>query len=228
MKILLLGGTGLIGKQVLLSLVFYPQVKKTILWARVEKTDSNPNVPIELVHVSFESFKAGKVQVPDGLDAVICCLGTTIKVAGSEEKFREIDYEYPLLVAKQAKAKKVKTFLIVTAMGSDPNSSLFYNRVKGEIERDLSSLEFPYLGIFRPSLLLGDRKEIRVGEKIGEIISAIIPFGLLGLNRFKPILAEFVARSMVKTLLGEASEMHKISVVKIFENDELWELGKNH
>jgi uncharacterized protein YbjT (DUF2867 family) len=227
MKILLLGGTGLVGKQVLLSLVFYPQVIKTIVWARVDKTDTKPNVPIELVRVSWESFKAGQVEVPDGIDAVLCCLGTTIKVAGSQEKFREIDYEYPLLVAKQAKEKNVKTFLIITAMGSDPNSGLFYNRVKGEVERDIASLGFPFFGIFRPSLLLGDRKEIRMGEKIGEIVSSVIPFGILGLQKYKPILAEVVARAMVKCLLGEASLPNSKPVVKIFENDELWEMGKN-
>ncbi|TGL35720.1 NAD-dependent epimerase/dehydratase family protein [Leptospira perdikensis] len=228
MKILLLGGTGLIGKQVLLSLVFYPQIKKVIVWARNSQSASNPNVPIEVVQVNWEDFQSGKVSIPDGLDAVFCCLGTTINKAGSQEKFKEIDYEYPLLAAKQAKTKKVPGFYIITAMGSDSNSSIFYNRVKGEIETELRNLQFPFLGIFRPSLLIGEREEVRVGEKVGEFLGNLIPFGLLGLKKYKPIPGEYVAKSMIHSLLHDKPEPNTSATVKIYENDVLWEIGKDH
>ncbi|EMY62162.1 Rossmann-fold NAD(P)-binding domain-containing protein [Leptospira terpstrae] len=228
MKILLLGGTGLIGKQVLLSLVFYPQIKKVIVWARNSPSTSNPNVPIEVVQVKWEDFQSGKVSVPDGIDAVFCCLGTTINKAGSQEKFKEIDYEYPLLAAKQAKEKKIPGFYIITAMGSDPNSSIFYNRVKGEIELELRQLQFPFLGIFRPSLLIGEREEVRVGEKVGEFLGNLIPFGLLGLKKFKPIPGEYVAKSMIHSLLHDKPEKGSAPQVKVYENDVLWEIGKDH
>lgn len=228
MKILLLGGTGLVGKQVLLSLLFYPQIKKVIVWARHFETSSKPNLPIEVVKVTWEDLQSGKVSVPDGIDAVFCCLGTTIGKAGSQEKFKDIDFEYPLLAAKQAKEKKIPGFYVITAMGSDSNSSIFYNRVKGELEKELSALQFPFLGIFRPSLLLGEREELRIGEKLGEIMGHLIPFGLLGLKKYKPIPAEFVAKSMIHSFLKDKPASGEGPTVKIYENDILWEIGKDH
>lgn len=228
MKILLLGGTGLVGKQVLLSLLFYTQIKKVIVWARHFENSSKPNLPIEVIKVTWDDFQTGKVSVPDGIDAVFCCLGTTIGKAGSQEKFREIDYDYPLLAAIQAKEKNVPGFYIITAMGSDANSSIFYNRVKGELEKELMALSFPFLGIFRPSLLIGEREELRIGEKVGEVIGHIIPFGLFGLKKYKPIQAEYVAKSMIYSLLKDKPTNPSKPMVKIYENDILWEIGKDH
>jgi len=224
-NLLLLGGTGLIGTEVLKSLLFYPQIQKTIVWARNGNADTNGR-PIEVQSVTWESFSSGEVKFPKEIDAVICCLGTTIKKAGSQEKFKEVDYEYPLLAAKKAKEAGVKAFLIVTAMGSEANSLVFYNRVKGEIERDLSALGFPFLGIFRPSLLIGDRKEVRMGEKIGEFVGAFLPFTLLGLKKYKPIHADFVARSMLKNLVNKFESLNKEPEILIIENDQMLELGK--
>ncbi len=227
-NILLLGGTGLIGTEVLKSILLYPEIQKTIVWARALPT-TNAGKPIEVQSVTWESFSNGDVEFPKNIDAVICCLGTTIKKAGSQEKFREVDFDYPLLAAKKAKQAGVKAFLIVTAMGSDANSLVFYNKVKGEIERELTSLGFSYLGIFRPSLLLGDRKEVRMGEKIGEVIGALVPFSLIGLKKYKPIYAEFVARSIIKTLISKGKQLEnpETHLVEILENDVMLELGKN-
>jgi len=228
LNLLLLGGTGLVGSEVLKSLIFYPRISKTIVWVR-NATLKPTQGPIQLETVTWESFSSGKVVFPTNIDAVICCLGTTIKKAGSQEKFKEVDYDYPLLAAKKAKEAGVKAFIIVTAMGSDANSLVFYNRVKGEIERELAALEFPYLGIFRPSLLLGERQEVRMGERIGEAVSALSPFGLFGLNRYKPIHADFVARSMLKTVLSKEDQFVKnaVSITEIIENDEMLRLGKD-
>jgi uncharacterized protein YbjT (DUF2867 family) len=228
LNILLLGGTGLIGTEVLKSILFYPQIQKTIVWARASVPNSM-NAPIEVQSVTWEMFAKGEVTFPKGIDAVICCLGTTIKKAGSQEKFRQVDYEYPLLAAQKAKQNGVKAFLIVTAMGSDANSLVFYNKVKGEVERELGMLGFAFLGIFRPSLLIGDRKEIRMGEKIGEAVASIIPFSLLGIKKYKPIHADFVARSMIKTLLSktESIESTTAPVIEIIENDRMLDLGKD-
>ncbi|TGM05514.1 nucleoside-diphosphate sugar epimerase [Leptospira jelokensis] len=228
MKILLLGGTGLVGKQVLLSLLFYPQIKKVIVWARNFETSSKPNLPIEVVKASWDDFQSGKVSVPEGIDAVFCCLGTTIGKAGGPDQFREIDFDYPLLAARQTKEKKIPGFYIITAMGSDPNSLIFYNRVKGELESELKILKIPFLGIFRPSLLIGERNEFRMGEKIGEMVGSFIPFGLLGLKKFKPIPAEYVAKSMIYSLLHDKPTNETHPIVKIYENDTLWEIGKDH
>ncbi|XDD46000.1 nucleoside-diphosphate sugar epimerase [Leptospira sp. WS39.C2] len=228
MKILLLGGTGLVGKQVLLSLLFYPQIKKVIVWARHSENSSKPNLPIEVVKATWEDFQSGKVSVPEDVDAVFCCLGTTIGKAGSQDKFREIDFDYPLLAARQAREKKIPGFYIITAMGSDASSSIFYNRVKGELEMELQNLHFPFLGIFRPSLLIGEREEVRIGEKVGEVIGNLIPFGFLGLKKYKPIQAAYVAKSMIYSLLNDKPTNLSNPVVKIYENDTLWEIGKDH
>jgi uncharacterized protein YbjT (DUF2867 family) len=227
-NILLLGGTGLIGTEVLKSILFYPVIKKTVVWARVSQLTMG-DLPIEVHSVTYEMLAAGKVPFPKGIDAVICCLGTTIKKAGSQEKFKEVDYSYPLLAAKSAKENGVKAFLIVSAMGADANSMVFYNRVKGEVERELAGIGFPFLGIFRPSLLLGDRKEVRIGEKIGEFVGAFLPFSLLGLKKYKPIDADCVARSMLKTLIAKESQLENPSApqIEIIENDTMLDLGKD-
>jgi|JI8StandDraft_1071087.scaffolds.fasta_scaffold00679_7 uncharacterized protein YbjT (DUF2867 family) len=227
-NLLLLGGTGLIGTEVLKSILFYPQIKKTVVWARSSAATAY-DAPIEVQSVTWESFSKGEITFPSEIDAVVCCLGTTIKKAGSQEKFKEVDYEYPLLAAKKAKEKGVKAFLIVTAMGSDANSLVFYNQVKGSVERELAGIGFPYLGIFRPSLLIGERKEVRIGEKIGESLGSLIPFSLLGLKKYKPIHADFVARSMIKTLLSKVEQIETKSTpyVEIIENDTMLELGKD-
>ncbi|TGN18872.1 NAD-dependent epimerase/dehydratase family protein [Leptospira idonii] len=225
-RVLLLGGTGLVGSHVLKSLPFYSEISKLIVWARVSKVPLNRD-PIEVQNVSWEALKDGAIPFPDSIDAVVCCLGTTISKAGSQEKFREIDYEYPLFVAKAAKAAGVKAFLIVTAIGSDPDSKIFYNRVKGETERDLISLGFPYLGIFRPSLLLGEREELRLGEKVGEFLSFLFPFPLFGLKRYQPIRADLVAMSLLKALVrwGNLTEKPE-STLEIFESDMLQDFGQ--
>ncbi|TGL60112.1 nucleoside-diphosphate sugar epimerase [Leptospira ognonensis] len=228
LNLLLLGGTGLIGTEVLKSILFYPEIQKTIVWARNAPSSDN-KAPIEIQSVTWESFSRGEVKFPKGIDAVICCLGTTIKKAGSQEKFREVDYDYPLLAGKKAKEAGVKSFLIVTAMGADANSMIFYNRVKGEIERELTAIGFPYLGIFRPSLLLGDRKEVRMGEKVGEVLGALLPFSLFGLKKYKPIYADFVARSMIKTAIAKSdtTTIGSSAIVEILENDQMLDFGKN-
>lgn len=225
-KILLLGGTGLIGKEVLKSIPLFPEIEKVVVWARTSNLQVQES-SIEFQSVTWEDFSSGKVAFPESIDAVICCLGTTINQAGSQEKFKEIDFEYPLLVAQKAKEKDVKAFLIVTAMGANENSKIFYNRVKGGIERELTAIGFPYLGIFRPSILIGERANVRIGEKIGEILGYLIPFGLLGLKNYEPIRAEFVARSMLKTLISKESVLDSKSahLAEIIENREIAALG---
>ncbi|WP_411823770.1 nucleoside-diphosphate sugar epimerase [Leptospira sp. 'Mane'] len=226
-KVLLLGGTGLIGSEVLKSLPFFKEIGKVFVWARVENPN-NSDSPIEIQTVTWESFSAGQVQIPKDIDAVICCLGTTIGKAGSQEKFKEVDYEYPLLAAKKAKEAGVPAFLIVTAMGANSGSFVFYNRVKGDIENALIGLKFDYLGIFRPSLLVGDRKEVRIGEKISEAIATIIPFSLVGMRKYKPIHAQFVAFSLLKSLVANLPEAKKSKTPKleIIESDRMLDLGK--
>lgn len=129
-------------------------------------------------------------------DQTICALGTTIKKAGSREAFRQVDYEYPLMVARAALNAGSRHFLLVSAMGADANSPLFYNRVKGELEAAIFRLGFPRVSIFRPSLLLGDRREFRPGEAIGQVLGRWFRIAIP--RQYQPIHARTVAAAMVR------------------------------
>lgn len=125
-----------------------------------------------------------------------CSLGTTIKAAGSQEKFYEIDHDYVLNFAKWIKETGVTHFLYVSALGADPQSSVLYNKVKGEVEEDLKVIPFNYLGLFRPSLLMGQRKEFRLGEEVAKILmKPLIWFKLA--KKYRPIYDHQVAKAMI-------------------------------
>ena len=154
-------------------------------------------------------------------EEVFCCLGTTIKKAGNQEAFRQVDQAYPLELARQALAKETGRFLIVTAMGADPKSSIFYNRVKGELEASLASLGFSSLEIFRPSLLLGDRKEIRVGERMAAGVAPLLrPFMVGPLRKYRPIQASVVAKAMFQAAQSQAQG------VRIHTSDRIEDLAR--
>ncbi|MHA7129011.1 NAD-dependent epimerase/dehydratase family protein [Algoriphagus namhaensis] len=125
-----------------------------------------------------------------------CALGTTIGQAGSKEKFKAIDHDLVLALARWSKSLGADQFLYVSALGADPESSVFYNQVKGQVEESLKSVGFTYLGLFRPSLLMGERKEFRLGEQIATI--AMKPLVWLKIMKnIRPIYDYQVARSMV-------------------------------
>lgn len=189
---LVVGGTGLIGKQLVQKLLDSANYDQIRVLGRKPLGIKHP----KLVEISynFEQPDASKVVGDD----VFCCLGTTLKKAGSKEAFFKVDYEYPLQIARFAKQNGATTYLIVTAMGANAESTFFYNRVKGEVEEDLQLLNFPGFHIFRPSLLLGDRQEKRLGEKIGEKVMRFLRPVLVGqLKKYQPIEAAKVANAMV-------------------------------
>jgi uncharacterized protein YbjT (DUF2867 family) len=126
------------------------------------------------------------------VDQIICTLGTTLKAAGSREAFRRVDYEYPLVLAKLGLRQGARHFLVVTALGADANSRVFYNRVKGDLENALRSLGYRSVTIVRPSLLTGKRKEFRVFESIGRLVGPVIP------GRYRPVRAAAVAHALVR------------------------------
>jgi uncharacterized protein YbjT (DUF2867 family) len=155
------------------------------------------------------------------VDDVFCCLGTTIKKAGSQPAFRKVDFDYPLAMGRLAKAQGARRFLIVTAMGANAGSSIFYNRVKGEVENALAELGLPALLIFRPSLLLGERQEQRFGESVAAAVTKVInPLMVGGLRKYRGIAGLTVARAMV------AAADRASSGVQVFESDRVADLGR--
>jgi uncharacterized protein YbjT (DUF2867 family) len=202
---LVLGASGLVGNELVKILIQQNQYEKIHLLVRrpIESKDSSCEVHVidfDQLHNYPELF-----QVSD----VFCCLGTTIKKAKSKEAFRKVDYEYPIETAKLASQSDVEKFLIITAMGANANSSIFYNQVKGQVEKALAKLPLPSVHIFRPSLLLGERKEFRFGEKIAEKASAFLNVLMVGpLRPYKAIEARNVAAAMAAAAVIGKSGMN--------------------
>lgn len=147
-----------------------------------------------------------------------CCLGTTIKAAGSKEAFRQVDYNGVVAAANYAKKSGVNNFSLVSAIGANENSGSFYSRVKGEVEAALIAEQFSNLQIFRPSLLKGDRDEFRLKEEIGNWLSLLMtPIFYLGLKKYQPIDIDKLARALY-TL---TNNVPRTDAVRIYESDEL-------
>lgn len=147
-------------------------------------------------------------------------LGTTIKQAGSKEKFYQVDHDLVIEFAMWAKKLGASKFLYVSAMGAQSNSSIYYNHVKGKTEEDLKSLQFPYLGLFRPSLLLGNRHEFRLGERIATIFMR--PLNWLRIAKdIQPIHDYQVAKSLVSVALSSSENK-----VDCFLSGQMQDLGK--
>jgi uncharacterized protein YbjT (DUF2867 family) len=206
---LIVGATGLIGDILTHRLVESPTYERVKVLVRKSLNWQHPR----LQEILFD------FDHPNGLlvqgDDIFCCLGTTMRQAGSRDAFRRVDYQYPLEVARLGLANGARQFSIVTAMGADFGSRFFYNRVKGETERDLRALNYPSLTIVRPSLLLGQRTEARLGERVGagfmRLFAPLIP------ARYKAIEAAKVANALLQTAQQPESR------VRVLESDALQE-----
>ncbi len=186
---LVIGGTGLVGRKVVANLLASEKYSQVIVFARKPFDLNHPK--ITPVIFDFDNPDPALVKADD----IFCCLGTTMKKAGSKAAFYRVDYVYPYEIAQMALANGAKRFAIITAMGANHKSIFYYNRVKGDIEEKLKQLGYETVLIFRPSLLLGHRSEARLGEKIGERLAQffkpIIP------AKYRAIEAEKVAKAMV-------------------------------
>lgn len=175
MKLLLVGATGLVGQQVLHRALGDPRVESVVAPTRR---------PLPLTHPKLVAPEVEFDKLPEDADwwqadAAICTLGTTIKKAGSQARFREVDHDYPLAVARLARQHGTPAFAVVSAMGANRDSRVFYSRVKGEMEADLAALDFPSLTVVRPALIGGDRREQRLGEQAAmqllQLIGPLLP-----------------------------------------------------
>lgn len=186
---LIIGATGLIGSHLTKKILSHPSYSTIKVLVRKPLDLQHPK--LEQIIIDFDNFDKSLAVADD----IFCCLGTTMKQAGSKEAFYKVDFTYPLEIAKAALKNGAKQYLIVTAMGADETSMVYYNRVKGEIEKALTDLHYPTLLIFRPSLLLGERKESRSGEGIATVIMKT--FNFLIPNKYKAIKGETVANAML-------------------------------
>ena len=193
MKALLAGGTGLIGRQVL-------QAAQPSL---LEICTVGRRPTGKVAHEIVASFS--QLQSLPAADVAICALGTTIRRAGSRDAFRAVDYQAVLNFATAAKAAGVPQFIVVTAVGANSRSSMFYSRVKGEVEQDLKALKFARLDIVRPGLLMGDRQENRPVESLLKWLAPLTDRGMLGRwRRYRSIHAQHVAQFLLCVAGSEA------------------------
>lgn len=210
MKVALFGSTGLVGKNVLSLLVRLDQVERVYCPVRrvpepaeTGILDGSAGSPTEAAKVDFDAVDFEQVdklrEKFAGLDAAICCLGTTIKQAGSKPAQEKIDVRLPLSLAAVAKKAGVRHFLCVSAQGANTHSPFFYNRLKGMLEEGLTMMNFEALTLVRPSLLLGKHKDKRFGEELMQKIFgkylAVLP------ARIRPVFAESVAAHLVASML---------------------------
>ena len=213
---LLVGATGMVGGHCLELLLADPTWARVTVIARRPSGRTHPKL-VERV-VDFDRLdEAGDAFASDD---VFCCLGTTIKAAGSQEAFSRVDHDYVLRSAELARAQGARRFLLVTALGADPGSRVFYNRVKGEAERDVCAMAFEGIAVLRPSLLLGERAGRRPAEALAQKAAPLLSPLLVGpLRKYRAIPGSWVARAMVRLAKED------VTGVRVVENDEIAALG---
>ncbi len=209
------GATGLIGSILLKQLCESPVYSQVITFSRKSLEFNHPK--LKEVFNFFTDLSSIKNSLHG--DDLFCCLGTTIKKAGSQENFKNIDFDLPVQLAKMGEENKIKGFFVVSSIGADPKSSNFYLRTKGEMEKEVLDFNIPKIAVVRPSMLLGKRNEFRFGEKIGKIIMKSISVLILGKYRkYRAIKAETVAKALILIANDDSCDQD------IYESDELEEM----
>lgn len=206
--ILLAGATGLTGEHLLDRLLSEPTVARMLAPTR-RPLAAHPN--LENPVGDLQSLLP---QLSGQVDTAFCCLGSTIKRAGSQEAFRAVDHDLVLAFARRARELGARHLVVISALGANPNSSVFYNRVKGETEEALKAMDWPQLTIARPSLLLGARREFRLGERLAAVLLRWLP------GKYRGIDACVLARALWRLALEEEDG------VRVIESSDLRRLGR--
>ncbi|MEX2583351.1 MAG: NAD-dependent epimerase/dehydratase family protein [Gemmatimonadota bacterium] len=212
---LLLGATGLVGSHCLDLLLAEPSYSTVRLLGR--RAIARDHSKLEQHVLDFDRFD----EHPElfDVDEVFCCLGTTIRKAGSQEAFHRVDVEYPVAAARLAAEAGADQFLVVSALGADPDSRVFYNRSKGEMESLVRRMPLQAVWVLRPALLLGEREEVRLGEQVAELLMRPLTRLMRGrFRRYRPIEASTVAAAMVRVALD-------VGTGGILESEEIAAIG---
>lgn len=213
---LLIGASGLVGGQLLKLLLEGRDYERVVILVR--GPIGIQDAKLEEIIVDFDRLNTVKAKF--AVNDVFCCLGTTIKKAKTREAMNRVDYEYPVAAAKLAREMGAEQYAIVSSLGANPDSSVWYLRMKGTLEHDLKAVGFPSLYLFQPSLLIGERKEFRASERFGAMLSPLFSFLFIGkLKKYKAIPAAAVARGMY-----QAAQLQRPGVTT-YESDEIFALG---
>jgi uncharacterized protein YbjT (DUF2867 family) len=209
---LIAGATGLVGNELLKLLIASDDYGKVYSVSR--KPANLTSDKLKEYQIDFNDL--GKFSLPSSPQHVFCTLGTTIKKAKTKENFRKVDFDYVVNLASMAKSWGTEKFLVVSSLGANAKSSIFYSRVKGEMENAIRELNLPYAFIFRPSLLMGDRTENRAGEKTAIMVYKVLdPLFFGKLKKYKGIRIEKVVKAMIGTALSNEQKF------QILESDEI-------
>ena len=211
---LLFGASGLVGSHVLNQLISNNNYSKIKLFVRSSINMSDPK--IEIIQTDFNNLENYREDIKG--DDCFFCIGTTKKNSPDKNEYKRVELEVPKQIAQIAKSNLVNSFVFISSGYADPKSSGDYLKFKGEVEEVLKRLNFPKLGIMRPSFLLGDRKEKRIGEKIGIFVFKLLsPLFLGPLKKMKPIHSATVAKAMITITQNDSSKT-------IFESNEISEI----
>ena len=212
---LLFGSSGLVGGYLLNQLIKDNKYFKIKLFVRTDPEISDPRV--EIVKINFNNLQNHKEDLRG--DDCFFCIGTTKKNSPDKDDYKRVELEIPKVIAKITKSNLVNSFIFVSTLYANPKSLGEYTRFKGLVEEELKRLNFPKLGIMRPSFLIGDRKEKRASEKIGIFVFKLLSPLLLGpLKKMKPIHSETVARAMIAVVQNDIQKT-------IFESNEIVQIN---
>ena len=211
---LLFGASGLVGSHVLNQLIRNNNYSKIKLFVRSSIDISDPK--IEIILTDFNNLKKHREDIKG--DDCFFCIGTTKQNSPDKNEYKRVELEVPKQIAQIAKSNSVNSFVFISSGYADPKSSGDYLKFKGQVEEELKKLNFPKLGIMRPSFLLGDRKEKRIGEKIGIFVFKLLsPLFLGPLKKMKPIHSATVAKAMIAITQNNSLQI-------IFESNEISEI----
>jgi uncharacterized protein YbjT (DUF2867 family) len=207
-SIAVVGATGLVGSECLRLLLEHPAYDRVVALARRPlETMGSTSSKLQAHVIDFDRLASYGTLL--AVDQILCGLGTTIKKAGSQPAFRKVDFEYPCEIAQLGYAKGARHFLLVSALGANAKSSVFYNRVKGDLEEAVLGLPYRSHTIIRPSLLVGERAETRLGEIVGAKLGFLVP------KKYKPVRATDVARALVAAAVEDSPGTKIIESVDI-------------
>ena len=205
-KVLVLGGTGLVGTCLVQLASIHPAVSEVIAPVRKVPEDASARHQSNVHWLAVDFDKLEDQAALFEVDVVLCALGTTMRKAGSRQAFEAVDLELPLRAARRARSASVSRFGAVSSTGANPKSSVFYSRTKGRLEAGLALLNFEILVLARPSLLLGDRPEKRFGEDSAKAF--LEPINWMVPSAWRPIQASKVARQLLDATLEAGPGVH--------------------
>ena len=211
---LVFGSSGLIGGHLLNELIQNDNYSKIKLFVRSDHGSNDSKT--EIIKTDFNNLENHKEDIKG--DDCFFCIGTTKQNSPDKNEYKRVELDVPKKIAQIAKSNLVNSFVFVSSGYADPNSSGDYLKFKGLVEEELKRLSFSKLGIMRPSFLMGDRKEKRVGEKVGIFIFKLLsPLFLGPLKKMKPIHSKKVAKAMIKITNGDFKQ-------SVFESNEIVEV----